>query len=442
MEFLSATFSSILGFVVLLGVVIFVHEAGHLLVAKAFGVRVLTFSLGFGKRLWGFTRKGTDYRVSLVPLGGYVKMSGELAGEETEDPSDFLNKPRWQRFLVYLAGPAMNGILSVALIALLFTIGLEVPALQDIPARVGAVQPGSSAESAGLLPGDLIVEVDGEAVQQWDKVQLLLMTAQGRPVTVEILRGTETLTREVTPAPIPEIHLFDTAGILPEQLLTITEVAAGMPAQAAGLRAGDRLLLLDAQPVVSFEKFVEHVSARAGQPIQLVIARDGRELAFTLTPKDVGGAGKIGIGAGFFQKYGPVQAVVQSVRYNGQILSQTFFVLGKIFTGRIAAESALSGPIEIAKFAGQAARSGPRYYLHLMAVISISIGFLNLLPIPVLDGGQMLLLAIEGVMRRDLSLRIKEIVNQLGFAMILLIMLAVIYFDLKKSLPAGLLPGE
>jgi regulator of sigma E protease len=426
-------FSNGLAFVVALGVIIFVHESGHLLMAKAFGVRVVAFSLGFGRRLWGFESGGTEYRVSLIPLGGYVKLSGEMPGEETDDPGDFLSKPRWQRFLVYLAGPVMNVILAVLLVAVVFTLGISVPNLQDIPARIGYVQEGSSAASAGLLPGDLVVAVDGESVEQWDTVQLLLMTAKDRAVELEIERGEQRLQVAVTPQPIPDQHISDTAGILPEQLLSVTEVSAGMPAAEAGVQSGDRLRTLNGQPVVNFQTFVDVITSHAGQPVVLEVARNGQPLTFTLVPKDVGGVGKIGLGAGLFQRYGLGRALVESVRYNIQIVRQTFFVLGKIFSGRIAAESALSGPLEIARYSGEAARVGLRYLLHFMGVISISIGILNLLPIPVLDGGQMVILTLEGVMRRDMSLRVKELINQVGFVLIMLIMAAVLFFDVKKA---------
>ena len=435
MEALANKLSSPLGFIVALGLVIFVHEAGHLLIAKAFGVRVLTFSLGFGKRLWGFRRGETEYRVSLVPLGGYVKMSGELPGEGGDDPADFLNKARWQRFLVYLAGPAMNVVLSVSLVAMLFMWGIHVPATQDTPARVGSVQETSPAAQAGILPGDEIVAVDGVAVERWDRVQLLLMTSEGRDVALDLKRGSERLSVTVKPREIPGERLTDTAGILPEELLVVTRLVEGQPAEQAGFRVGDRLVSMDGRPVVNFQDFIDFVSAHPGKPVTFAVERDGREIDLQVTPADQGGTGKIGLAAGLFQKYGPVRAVIESARHNAQIVSQTFFVLGKIFSGRIAAESALSGPIEIAKYSGEAARRGLKDFLYFIAIISISIGVLNLLPIPVLDGGQMMILGVEGVMRRDLSLRIKEAVNQVGLVLILLIMLTVIFFDVKKSLP-------
>lgn len=440
-SWISSLVTNSLALVVVLGVVIFVHEAGHLLVAKLFGVRVETFSLGFGKRLWGFERGGTDYRVSLIPLGGYVKMSGELPGEESSDPADFTNKPRWQRFLIYLAGPTMNAVLAVVLVALVFMWGIAIPASRAVPARVGVVQEGSSAAAAGIAPGDRIVEVDGEPVSQWDQVQVLLMSAARDTVELQLERGGKTFSATVAPQPIPELSLKDTAGILPDQLLSVTMVVSGEPAEAAGFRSGDRLEAVDGVPVTSSAKFIDYVAQRPGQEIRIAVLRDGRELSLPVTPRDIDGSGKIGIGLGPFQKYSPGRAVIESVRHNIDIISQTVLVVQKIFTRRVSAESTLSGPIEIARISGSAARVGLPYLIYMMGLISISIGFLNLLPIPVLDGGQMMMLTIEGAIRRDLPLRVKDVVNQVGFVLVLLIMVMVLFFDFKKNIPSGLLPG-
>jgi len=189
-----------LAFVFAIGVIIFVHEAGHFLVAKGFGMRVLAFSLGFGKRIWGFRRGETEYRVAVLPLGGYVKLSGEEPEDSTDDPREFLNRPRWQRIAVYLAGPAMNVVLSIVLIWALFMVGIDVPALQSIPAVVGEIEPGSPAESAGFLPGDRIVEVDGRDVDRWQDVAFIVMTSVGRPVAFAVERAGERRNLTATPA--------------------------------------------------------------------------------------------------------------------------------------------------------------------------------------------------------------------------------------------------
>ena len=442
MEQLINILTSILAFIFALGVIIVVHEAGHLLMAKAFGVRVLTFSVGFGKRLWGFRRGETDYRVSAVPLGGYVRLGGENPDEATDDPREFLNKPRWQRVLVYLAGPAMNVVLSIVLFAALFMVGIQVMSIPDTPPVVSGVQEGSSAAAAGLQRGDLIVKAKGKAVETWEDLFYTMAGSPEQPVPLEIRRDRETLAVTVTPNRVPRLDLGDLAGIIPSLRPQIVEVIAGQPAAAAGFRAGDEIRAVDGQPILDQDSFIEVISQRAGQRVEVLVVRDGRELTLPVTPKDEGGSGKIGVRIGFFQRYGPAQAVVQSVRYNVQTVEDIFTVLGKVFRRELSAKGALTGPIGIAAQSGQEARKGFKYLLHLMGFISISIAVMNLMPIPILDGGQICILLVESVIRRDLSLRLKEIISQVGFVLILMLMLTVIWFDLVKYMPAGLLPGS
>ena len=227
--------SNTLAFVFALGVIIFVHEAGHLIVAKLFGTRVLTFSLGFGKRLFGFEHGETEYRVSLVPLGGYVRLGGENPDEITDDPREFLNKPRWQRVLVYLAGPAMNIILSVVLIAGLFMVGIEVPMLQNLDPIVGFVEESSPAADAGLLAGDRIVAIDNDAVENWEEVQFALMTSPDRPLLLSVDRDGERFEASVTPRRVEKYEYGD-AGLLPQYLPRITQVSSCSPAEPRSTR--------------------------------------------------------------------------------------------------------------------------------------------------------------------------------------------------------------
>jgi len=237
--------TNLLAFAFALGVIIVVHEAGHLMVAKAFGVRVLTFSIGFGRRLWGFRRGDTEYRVSLVPLGGYVRLGGENPDEISDDPREFLNKPRWQRILVYLAGPAMNVLLAIVLIAGLFMAGIEVMSLPDTPPVIGGVEAGTSAAQAGLQRGDLIVKVKGEAVEDWNAVVLTLLASPEKPVPLTVRRGKGTLEAVVTPRRVPRYDVGDFAGLLPSIRPQIIKVIDGDPAAAAGFRPGDEIRGVD-----------------------------------------------------------------------------------------------------------------------------------------------------------------------------------------------------
>lgn len=432
--------SNIFAFVFALGVIIFVHEAGHLLMAKSFDMKVLTFSLGFGKRLWGFRRGETDYRVSLVPLGGYVRLGGEDPTETSDDPRDFLNKARWQRILVYLAGPAMNIVLSVVLIAVLFMVGIQVPMLQNVEPVVGVVEEGSAGEAAGVEPGDRIIAVDGDPAESWEDVQFAIMTSPLRSVELSIERGSSRLDLEVTPRRV-EKYEFGDAGLFPQYLPRVTQVFPDSPAEAAGFAVGDEIRDVDGRPISDSLGFVEVIQESPDRAVDVGVMRGGEELILQVVPEGAAGEARIGIGLGVLQRYGPVDALVESVRYNVDIARQTFAVIGKIFTGQLGARS-ISGPIEIAAMSGAAVRTGFRNLVYLMGLISISIALLNLLPIPMLDGGQIFVLLIESVRQRDLSLTVKERIQQVGFYMIVMLMVVVLYFDLVKNLPEGLLPGS
>ena len=433
--------TNLLAFGFALGIIIVVHEAGHLLVAKAFGVRVLTFSIGFGKRLWGFARGGTDYRISAIPLGGYVRLFGENPDESSGDPGEFLGKPRWQRVLVYLAGPAMNVVLSVALFAVLFMVGVELPNLPAMPPLIGAVEAGSSAARAGLAKGDLVVKVNGERITNWQELSLALITSPDKPVALQVRRGERTFPAAVTPQRVPHYDVGDHAGLDPVLRPQIRKIEPGKPAALAGLRPGDEIRDVDGRPITETRDFLDAIEKRPGVAMTVEVLRDGRPLRVTVVPALVGGKGRIGAYIGFYQRYPPGQALIESLRYNADIVAETFQVLGKIFRREMSAKGAFAGPIEIAAQSGAAARAGFKYLLNLMGFVSLSIAILNLMPIPILDGGQIFILLIEEVIRRDLSLRVKEVISQVGLVLILMLMVVVVYFDLMKHLP-GLVPGS
>jgi regulator of sigma E protease len=436
---------NILALAFVLGVIIVIHEAGHLLLAKTFGVRVLTFSVGFGKRIFGFRRGDTDYRLSLVPLGGYVRMDGENPEEASGDSRQFLSKPRWQRVLVFLAGPAMNVVLSVALFAVLFMIGIQAPNLPGIAPVIGGVEDGSSAARAGLQRGDVILKINGETAKSWQDVSMALLTAPEKPVALELKRADHVFAASVTPKRVPRWDVGDFAGLFPQLQTAIREVLPGKPAAAAGLRPGDKIRAVDGRLVTGSQDFVHAIEQRPGRPVVLQVIRDGRTLAVAVVPALEGKLGKIGVSVesvGLYQHYPPLAALRASIDLNIEIVTETFQVLGKIFRREMSARSALSGPIEIASESGDAARRSTKELFYMMGAISLSIAILNLMPIPILDGGQILILLVEEVIRRDLPLRVKEIISQVGLVLILMLMVVVCWFDLSKHLPAGLLPGS
>ncbi len=421
-------------FIFSLGVIVFVHELGHFLVARFFGVRVLVFSLGFGKTIWGFQRGGTDYRIARIPLGGYVRMGGEMPEERTGAPDDFLSKPRWQRILIYLAGPVMNVVLSIALIAGVFMHGIEMQAIEEIPAVVGLVEEGSPAEAAGLVEGDRIARVDGEPVTLWKDVSFAFATAAEKEVSLVVLRGEQRLEMVVIPAKNPR-YQFGDAGVFPRQQLRTSIVLRDTPAERAGFRSGDEVRRVDGREILSPQDFVDYINQRPGVEIEVGVLRRGEPLTLKVTPMDVDGKGLIGVRLGSFRQLPLGEALVASVRFNLEIVEKSAEILGKLFTREIAPQSAISGPIEIAALSGRAARRGLKDLLYTMGFLSISIGFMNLLPIPVLDGGHITILLVESLLQRDLSLTVKERITQAGFMMLMTLMALVILFDLSKNLP-------
>ena len=426
-----------LSFLLVLGVIVFVHETGHYVVAKLFGVRVLTFSLGFGKKVWGFQRGGTDYRIAALPLGGYVRMAGEMPDEVSNDPGNFQNKPRWQRILVYLAGPAMNVVLSVALIAGVFMYGIGVQGLQEAEPIVGQVFEGSAGERAGLLPGDRILSINGEPVENWRDLDFEISMAPSKTLGLAVFRDGSRIEIELVPDKDPRREFGD-AGLVPRRQLHFFEVFEDTPAERAGFRSGDAVLRVDGQPISSMMEFIEQLKSKAEVEVAIEVLRNEEAMTLVVVPdRDDEGEGRIGVQLGYYRPLPPMEALEASVLYNIDIVKKTLEVLGKLFTYEIAPKSALSGPIEIAVVSGQAARMGIEYLVFLMGFLSISIGLMNLLPIPVLDGGHIAILLVESVIRRDLPLQVKERFTQLGFVFLMMLMAVVILFDISKNLPLG-----
>jgi regulator of sigma E protease len=422
----------IVSFAFVLGVIIFVHEGGHYLLAKAFDTKVLTFSLGFGPRIFGFQRGETEYRVSWVPLGGYVRLGGESPEDATGDPRDFQSKPRWQRIVVYLAGPAMNVVLSIVLIAVVLVLGHGLPFLHQIPPVVGQIEPGSPAAAAGIQPGDVIVAAKGRPVKDWEGVAMAILESPGKPVPLLVERGGNRHQLTVVPVTVPRYEVGD-AGMFPKVLPRISMVTAGGPADRAGLRAGDELREVDGRPLASDLDFVRHVETHVDDTVLVTVLRDGALLEVPVVPRDDGsGKGRIGVGLTIAQQLPLGPALVESARYNWNITKQTVALIGKLLRREMKPQSALHGPLEIASLSGEAAKQGLPSLLHLMGLVSISIAVLNLLPIPVLDGGQILVLLVESLLRRDLSLRLKEAINLVGLAFIVLLMFTVIFFDARR----------
>ena len=425
--------TNLLGVVIVLGTLIFVHESGHFLVAKFFGVRVLVFSFGFGKRLFGFRKGDTDYRVSLVPLGGYVRMAGDTPEEsQLANPDEFLSKPKWQRFLILLAGPFMNLLVAVTFLTILAMVGTESFVLKPV---VGEVTPNKPAAKAGLTVGDRIVALNGEAINSFDDMRFAIGMHGGTPLRVDFLRNGVMHHTTMTPEKEnTDYGQVGRAGIRPFLDATLGRVKAGSPAARAGLKQGDRIIGAGGHAVTQLYEFDTVVEAAKGAVIPLDIARANATLHIMLpaAPVDPKDPYRGFIPPTEIKKLSLVPAIQDSLEQNAKMLRAAFQTLGRLFRAEGSVKE-LSGPIDIARISGEMFRRGWFEMMALMAMISLQLGIMNLLPIPVLDGGHIFILLVEGAARRDFSLRVKERIQQLGLVALAALMIVVMYNDVISN---------
>lgn len=427
---------------VILGFMIFIHELGHFMVAKALGVRVEQFAIGFGKRLIGFRKGETDYRINAIPLGGYVKMSGENpADEHTGDPREFMSHSRWHRFLIAIAGPTMNILFAVALLTAVYKEHYEIPVFWDQPAVIGWVDPKSPAAKTPAQPGDKIIQIDGVQNPTWEQAEERAWLSPNQPLTFTLQRGTQTIQGTVVPVPKTSSEI-GSAGWFPNEPVIATDIESNMPAAKMGLQEGDRIIAVDGQPVPSIQSMIERLQQSKTRPVSLGIIRDGKSQTLTGTPvlsTSADGSEKQ-YRLGFrnltetkITKLTLPEAFHQSVENNKHYSVILLELVGKMIHGKML--KSVSGPIGIAQQAGAAAQEkGWLPLLELTAGISLNLGIFNLLPIPIMDGGVILLLFIESLMRRDISLQIKERIYQAAFVFLILFAAMVIYNDIAKTL--------
>jgi len=423
---------------VLIGVMILIHELGHYWAARLFDVRVDVFSFGFGPRLFGFRRGETDFRFSAILFGGYVKMAGEQPGEETNDPRAFISKPRWQRLIVAFAGPAMNIVLAVALLTGLFMVRYPRLANSDSPATIGYVQRGSAADEAGLQDGDEIVQIDDVRNPRWEDVLLKEVASAKRPLSVGYIRNGERRHTVVTPV-LDSRTGVGSAGWEERNEVQIAGILPGMDAEKKGLRRGDVLTSVNGEPIHSMSKLHDVIRVSDGRPVTIGYRRQNQEYTASVTPTYSDGDSRWMIGV---QLERPVvitqlafaDALRESVRQNIKSASLIYQFLQGLIERRMSAKS-LEGPIGIARLSGDAAREGPTAFFGLMAMVSLNLAVFNLLPIPILDGGLILMLLIEMLMRRDMSLQVKEAVFKLGMVFLMAVVVFVLYNDISKLLP-------
>ncbi|MBN2370576.1 MAG: RIP metalloprotease RseP [Vicinamibacteria bacterium] len=421
-------------FIVVLGLIIFVHELGHFLSAKAFGMRVFIFSFGFGRRLLGFKWGETDYRLSLIPLGGYVKLEGEPDDllSEKADGEDFMKRPRWQRLLMYLAGPAMNAVLTVAVLWVLYMVGFGEPSsLFDKPV-IGGIDPEQPAAVAGLQPGDEIVAIDGKKAVSWQDVIYQTSLSPGREIEYRIRRDGRERIYKIQPETSERAEL-GTIGVSP--LVRIQALNRDSPAEKAGLLLNDGILSVDDRPVLNAQGVSDAIQKAESRVVTLRIYRDDRMLGVSVTPRMDGGRRLIGVSVGerlVMRKHGPAGAFGAALRRTWEWTSQIIDVLRRLVTGRLSVKT-MSGPIGIAKESGARAKDGPIPFFGFLAYISLNIGILNLVPLVPLDGGHIFLLLVESIARRDLSLKVKIWIANVGVVLLLALMLLVIFYaDLSR----------
>jgi len=441
---MSGFFIAVLAVAVVLGFMILIHEFGHYAVAKLLGVRVEVFSIGFGKRLLGFRRGDTDYRVSAIPLGGYVKMSGENPMDErTGDPGEFLSHPRWHRFLIAIAGPSMNILLAIGLLTFVYMIHYEYPAVLDEPAVIGWVLPDTPAAKAGIQIGDRIARLDGIENPTWKQIDPKEALSPNQPLDVTVDRGGKLIQATIVPEAYG-INQMGFAGWVPkEPTVTVTDLEKGMPAEKAGMQIGDEILKVDGRPIPALEAMIETLKRTQDRPIQIVVRRNGQEKTFTVQRvlSDITGQRekryRVGIGSLRMKATTlPLSAAFRkSIEQNKEGSLLILELVQKMIQRKISIRT-IEGPIGIGRAAGEKKnKKGWTPLMALTAAISLNLGIFNLLPIPILDGGVILLLFVESIMRRDISLQIKERIYQAAFVFLVLFAVMVIYNDLAKTWP-------
>ena len=433
---------TLLAFLFVLGVLVFIHELGHFLLARWNGVRVLTFSLGFGPKILKMQRGDTEYCISIIPLGGYVKMAGENPEDQpTGRDDEFLAKTKWQRFQILIAGPAMNILLAVVLLAVVLMQGAEVYAHLDQPATVGVVQAGSPAERAGIRAGDIITQFGTADITTWEHLEMAVAARPERDVDVVVIRnGREERLKvrpDLTKLTTRNNATFEigTIGVMPDVYPSVLSFVAGKPAESSGLKVGDVILAVDGERMVFRSQAIQAISQKPGDgPIVFRIRRDGVEQEIPVTPYREGERTLVGMymsDATRSFKPTPIEAIGMSIRRNVEMAGLIINTLKDLVTGE-ASPKQLMGPVGIAQLSGESAQDGWIALFALMASISLNLGLLNLMPIPVLDGGHIFIMAIETISRRDFSLAMKEKMLFVGFVLLMTLMVTVIYNDLTR----------
>jgi regulator of sigma E protease len=422
-----------------LGIIILVHEFGHYVAARLMKIRVEVFSFGFGKRLFGKKIGATDFRVSLFPLGGYIRMAGEEEFDpEHPKPDEFMAKNRAQKIFTLLMGPFMNILLALLLIVIVNMGGIEIDAYKLEKPVIGYIEKGSPAEKAGLLPGDTLLVINNRKTTDWKEVQITIITNPKENLKIDFSRQGKPLTTHlnVTSSSRYEIGYAGFYWQLPAE---INEVVKNYPAEKAGLQSGDVIIAVNEQPITNYFELADIIRQVPGKLLHLTYKRGGRILSSQLTPVNENGVGFIGFNpkiAATKINYGFIAAMQNSFQEASRLTFLTFNIFKKMIQRKLSVKN-LSGPIEIARVSQQALASGFANFFMLIAFISLQLGIVNLFPIPGLDGGHLLTFTIEAIIRRDLNQKLKAALLYIGFSFLITLMAFTILNDIAKTLPQG-----
>jgi regulator of sigma E protease len=433
---------SIWWYLVLIGVMILIHELGHYWAARLFDVKVETFSFGFGPRLFGFRKGETDFRFSAILFGGYVRMAGEQVGDEAvNDPRSLLAKPRWQRVIIAFAGPAINVVLAVVLLTGLFMVEYPKVPTPHSPI-VGYVAPDGAAAQGGIREGDQVVQIDSIVDPTWEDIALREMGSVRKPMDVWVRRDGQRMRFTVTPT-YDEKQSTGRAGWAPETDVELVGFAPGVEiAEHAGLQKGDVFVSANGRPIRSTSRLRDAIDDSKGNPVTLAYSRNGQVHEVIVTPvRSEEGEKRWVIGVYMGPRLETVklpfgQALAESSKENLQNAKLITQLLEGILERRVSPKS-IQGPIRIAQMSGEMAHEGPASFIVFMAAVSLNLFIFNLLPVPILDGGVILMLLIEMSMRRDLDLKVKEAVIRAGLVFLMMVVVFVIYNDISKILPPG-----
>lgn len=426
---------TIITFLFVLSVLVFVHEFGHFIAAKKAGVYVETFSIGMGPKLLKKVVGDTEYCLSAIPLGGYVKMKGENPDEEvTGDDDELMSKSILARFSIFFAGPFMNVLWAIVLVSLVYFIGIEEPKYLYDPPIIGWIEDESPAAEIGLLPGDLVLSVGGAKVPTWEQALVMIGSVGDKLTKIEFERDGESRTVDIKPELIKKIGA-GYIGIHPRIEAAVGALSPGFPAEKAGILSGDTIIQINETPIIHWDQMVQFIQTLPEQEMEITVLRGEEKVTMKLTPQKEGNRLLIGIQLQqqqtVLRKYGLGESIVKGTERCWELTTMTLDLLRRLVTWQASPKS-IGGPIMIAQMSGEVAKQGISELLSFMGLISLSLGIFNLLPIPVLDGGHIFLLIVEFINRKPLSMEKRELAQKIGLLILIPLFIFVFYNDIAR----------